>query len=168
MTETSFKSKWANWKFVAFIIILIAIFIKFYVIKERDENAPVTVEIDLNEVAFRSQKEVAAILGTGKLVNYYKDAKAGCEKCPEVTYRDGKVKIIFIENIADRITLNKLSGYAFENRVILGILNLKENIEPTFEDARMKQWENYGKYTQISAFSSKGQIDYILVKSKAE
>jgi hypothetical protein len=168
MEQVTVKRKWANWKFIAFILILIAIFIKFFVLKERDENATVVVELDLAQVAFRNQKEVEAVLGKGKLDSYYKDEKAGCDKCPKLIYRDGKVEIIFINEIADRITLKNLSDFEFENRVILGLLNLKENIDPNVDEDGLKRWDNYEKYSQIAAFSSGSNIDYILIKSKTE
>jgi hypothetical protein len=168
MEQVTVKRKWANWKFIAFILILIAIFIKFFVLEERDENATVVVELDLAQVAFRNQKEVEAVLGKGKLDSYYKDEKAGCDKCPKLIYRDGKVEIIFINEIADRITLKNLSDFEFDNRVILGLLNLKENIDPNVDEDGLKRWDNYEKYSQIAAFSSGSNIDYILIKSKTE
>jgi hypothetical protein len=168
MEQVTVKRKWANWKFIAFILILIAIFIKFFVLKERDENATVVVELDLAQVAFRNQKEVEAVLGKGKLDSYYKDEKAGCDKCPKLIYRDGKVEIIFINEIADRITLKNLSDFEFDNRVILGLLNLKENIDPNVDEDGLKRWDNYEKYSQIAAFSSGSNVDYILIKSKTE
>ncbi|SDE33106.1 hypothetical protein SAMN04487996_104371 [Dyadobacter soli] len=168
MEQTSVRRKWANWKFISFIVILIAIFVKFYVLDEHDENAAVTVELDLPQVAMRSQQEVAAILGKGQLENFYRDEKAGCEKCPRVSYRDGKVEIIYMSEIADQIRLNGLADYAFENRIILGLLNLSENIAPNIDSGGVKTWDNYQKYTQISAFSKDGHVDYILVKSKTE
>ena len=168
MENTTVKRKWANWKFIAFVIVLIAIFIKFFVLNDRDENAPVTVELDLPKIAFRNMQEVEAVLGKGKLDSYYKDEVAGCEKCPKMIYREGKVEIIFINEIADRIQLNKLSEYDFEDRVILGLLNLKENIAPKVDDDNVKRWDNYEKYTQISAFASGNDIEYILIKAKTE
>jgi hypothetical protein len=168
MEHTTVKRKWANWKFIAFIIVLIAIFIKFFVLGDGDENAPVTVELDLPKIAFRNMQEVEAVLGKGKLDSYYRDEVAGCEKCPKMLYREGKVEIIFINEIADRIQLNKLSDYDFEDRVILGILNLKENIAPKVDDDKVKRWDNYEKFTQISAFSSGNDIEYILIKAKTE
>ncbi|WP_353717556.1 hypothetical protein [Dyadobacter sp. 676] len=168
MEQTSVRRQWANWKFITFIVILIAIFIKFYVLDEHDENAAVTVELDLPRIALRNQQEVAAILGKGKLLNYYKDQKAGCEHCPSVSYRDGKVEVIYINEIADQIRLNGLSDYAFEDRVILGLLNLTESIAPNIDKDGVKTWDNYQKYTQITAFSRDGRVDYILIKSKTE
>ncbi|HWV31554.1 MAG TPA: hypothetical protein VN038_17970 [Dyadobacter sp.] len=168
MEPASIRRKWANWKFVSFIVILIAVFIKFYVLDEHDENAAVTVELDLPQVALRSQQEVAAVLGKGQLESYYRDARTGCEKCPRVSYRDGKVGITYIHEIADQIRLNNLSDYPFENRIILGLLNLSENITPNIDNSGVKTWDNYQKYTQISAFSRNGHVDYILIKSKAE
>lgn len=168
MEQTSVKRSWANWKFISFIVILIAIFVKFYVLDEHDENATVIVALDLPQVAMRNQQEVAAVLGKGQLLNFYSDEKAGCEKCPRVAYRDGKIEIIYISDIADQIKLNDLSDYPFENRSILGLLNLNENIAPKIDEDGVKTWDNYQKYTQITAFSKKGHLDYILVKSKAE
>lgn len=168
MEHATVKRKWANWKFISFVVILIAIFVKFFVLDEHDENATVTVELDLPQVAFRNQQEVAAILGKGELMSYYRDEKAGCEKCPRVRYRDGKIEITYINDIADQIRLNNLSDYEFENRIILGLLNLTENISPKINEEGVKTWDNYQKYTQISAFSKDDHIDYILVKSKAE
>ncbi|MEO6286158.1 MAG: hypothetical protein ABIN80_24370 [Dyadobacter sp.] len=168
MEQVTVKRKWANWKFIAFVLILIAIFIKFFVLNERDENATVVVELDLAQVAFRNQKEVEAVLGKGKLDSYYKDAKAGCDKCPKMIYRDGKIEIIFINEIADRITLKNLKDFEFDNRVILGLLNLKENINPNIDEDGLKRWDNYEKYSQIAAFSSGNNMDYILIKSKTE
>lgn len=168
MEQTSVKRKWANWKFISFIVILIAIFVKFYVLEEHDENATVIVALDLPQVAMRNQQEVAAILGKGQLLNFYSDAKAGCEKCPRIAYRDGKIEIIYISDIADQIRLNNLSDYPFENRSILGLLNLTENIAPNIDRDGVKTWDNYQKYSQITAFSKSGHLDYILIKSKAE
>ncbi|MGV3603382.1 MAG: hypothetical protein ACO1N1_19345 [Dyadobacter fermentans] len=168
MEHTTVKRKWANWKFVSFVVILIAIFVKFYVLDEHDENAAVTVALDLPQIAMRNQQEVAAILGKGKLESYYTDEQAGCEKCPRVTYREGKAEIIYINDIADQIRLNNLSDYAFEDRIILGLLNLTENIAPNIDQDGVKTWDNYQKYTQISAFSKDGHVDYILIKSKTE
>ncbi|CAG5018215.1 hypothetical protein DYBT9275_05957 [Dyadobacter sp. CECT 9275] len=166
MNSATLKSKWANWKFIAFIIILIAIFIKIFLIRDTGENAQVVVELDLEKIAFRSQEEVAAIIGAGKLNSYYRDEKAGCEKCPTLTYKDGKIDIIFINDIADRITINQLSDFSFDDTEILGVLGLKENISPTFHDGNLKRWDNYQKYTQITAFGRHGKLQYILIKCK--
>ena len=166
MDNVSPKSKWANWKLVALIIILLAVFLKFFVIKERDENATVVVEMDIEKVSMRNEQEVEAVLGKGKLDSYYSDEKAGCEKCPKMVYKEGKIEIIFINEIADRITINNLSDFEFEDRVILGLLGLKDNIKPAIDNRDLKQWDNYQKYSQISAFAKDGKVDYLLVKSK--
>ena len=166
MDNASPKSKWASWKLVALVIILLAVFLKFYVFKERDENATVVVEMDLEKVAMRNQQEVEAVLGKGKLDSYYSDEKASCEKCPKMTYKEGKIQIIFIDEIADRITINNLSDFEFEDRVILGLLGMKDHIKPVIDNNDLKQWDNYQKYSQISAFGKGGKLDYILVKTR--
>jgi hypothetical protein len=169
-TETTpFKRKWAKWKFIALALIALAIFIKFFVLKKEEEEmlAPI-VEVDLSKVAFKSEKEVEAVLGKGKLDSYWRDADAGCDKCPKVIYKEGKIEIIYINEIADRITISNLSEFPFKNHVILGLLDLKNDIDPTFENHEVKRWDNYEKYTQIAAFSKKDKIEYILIKSKSK
>ena len=168
MNQTTARRKWANWKFIVLVIILVAVYVKFFMLGDRDENAPVVVELDLTQVALRNEKEVEAVLGKGKLDSYYKDEKAGCEKCPKMIYREGKVEIIFINEIADQIVLKNLEDFDFEDRVILGVLNLKDNIKPNVDEDNLKRWDNYQKYTQISAFASGNDIDYILIKAKTE
>ncbi|WP_221393841.1 hypothetical protein [Dyadobacter sp. NIV53] len=166
MEKPTFKSKWANWKLIALVIILVAVFIKFFLMGDGDENAPVTVEMDLGKVAMRNEQEVEAVLGKGKLDSYYKDDKAGCEKCPKMVYKEGKIEIIFINEIADRIMINNLSDFDFEDRVILGLLDLKNNIKPVLDTDEVKRWDNYEKYSQIAAFSKIDKIEYILIKCK--
>ncbi|MBE9465191.1 hypothetical protein ACFP1I_15740 [Dyadobacter subterraneus] len=167
--KTPFRKKWAKWRFIGLAIIALAIFIKFFVLKDEEEEmlAPI-VEVDLSKVAFKSEKEVEAILGKGKLDSYWRDADAGCDKCPKVVYRDGKIEIIYIKEIADRITINNLSEYSFKNHIILGLLGLKSDTNPTFENDEVKRWDNYEKYTQIAAFAKKDKLEYILIKSKVK
>ncbi|WP_159472544.1 hypothetical protein [Dyadobacter sp. 3J3] len=166
---TPFKKQWYKWRFIGLAIIALAIFVKFFVLKSEEEEtlAPI-VEVDISKVAFKSEKEVEAVLGKGKLDSYWRDANAGCDKCPKVIYRDGKIEIIYINEIADRITINNLSEYDFKNHVILGLLDLKRDINPTFENDAVKRWDNYEKYTQIAAFAKKDRIEYLLIKSKSK
>jgi len=52
--------------------------------------------------------------------------------------------------------------------VVLDMLNLKRDIEPTFENDDVMRWDNYEKYTEIAAFAKKDKIDYLLIKSKSK
>jgi hypothetical protein len=167
MEKSTFKKKWYNWRMFALVIILAGVFIKFYVLEEKDENSPVAVQLELDKVAFGSEQEVEAFLGKGKLLSYYNDDNLNCQQCPKVSYKDGKVEIIFINKAADRITLGGVSDYSFNSKVILGLLDLKEDIKPTISNQELIQWDNYQKYSQISAFGRKGKIEYILIKAKA-
>ncbi len=161
------KRKWYNWQIIVLVIIGLGMFIKFFVLKEKEENRdPLIVELDLNNVAGRTEKEVEAVLGQGKMDSYYRDESAGCEKCPKLTYKEGKIEIIYIDERADRIALRDLSDFDFDDRTILGLLNFRKDRVPTFEDKKVKRWDNFEKYTQIAAFSNGGKIDYILVKTK--
>ena len=164
---TPTRKKWYKWRFIGLAIVAFAIFIKFFVMKdEEDETLAPIVLVDLSKVAFKSEKEVEAVLGKGKLESYYKDDKANCEKCPKMSYKEGKIEIIFINEIADIITIKDLSDFDFKDRVILGLLDLKNNIKPVLDTDELKRWDNYEKYSQIAAFSKNDKIEYILVKSK--
>ena len=166
MENTTAKKNWYNWRIVVLAIIVVAIFIKFFVLEEKERNQdPLVVEIDLNNVARRTEKEVEAVLGEGKLDSYYRDETVGCEKCPKRTYKEGKIEIIFIDERADRIALRSMSDFEFEDRTILGLLNFREDQKPTYEDKKVKRWDNFEKYAQIAAFSNGGKIDYIMVKT---
>lgn len=168
MESTTAKRKWYNWKLIAIVIIAAAIFIKFFVLERKEENkAPMIVELDLDKVAFKSEKEVEALLGKGKLDSYYRDELAGCEKCPKMTYKQGKIEIIFISDLSDKILLKDLSEFDFDDRTILGLLNFKESEKPKSEDENVKRWKNYNKFSQIAAFSKGGKLDYILVNCKS-
>lgn len=166
---TPTKKKWYKWRFIGLAIVALAIFIKFFVMKdEEDETLAPIVLVDLSKVAFKSEKEVEAVLGKGKLESYWRDAKAGCDKCPKMIYREGKIEIIYINEIADRITITDLSEFSFKHHVILGMLNLKRDIAPTFENDDVMRWDNYEKYTEIAAFAKKDKVDYLLIKSKSK
>jgi hypothetical protein len=166
---TPTKRKWLKWRFIGLAIIALALFVKLFILKDPEDVtlAPV-VAVDLSKVAFKSEVEVEAILGKGKLVSYWRDEDAGCEKCPKISYQDGKIEVIYINEIADRITINDLSEFSYNNKVVLGLLDLKRDIDPTFENREVKRWHNYEKYTMIAAFSKKDKIDYILIKSKTK
>lgn len=166
---TPTRKKWYKWRFIGLAIIAFAIFIKFFVMKdEEDETQAPIVLIDLGKVAYKSEKEVEAVLGKGALDSYWRDAKAGCDKCPKMIYREGKVEIIYINEIADRITITDLNDFSFKSNVVLGMLNLKRDIKPTFKNDEVMRWDNYEKYTEIAAFAKDNKIDYLLIKSKSK
>lgn len=167
MESAVVKKKWYNWRIIVLAIIVVAIFIKFFVLEEKEKNdAPLIVELDLNNVARRTVQEVEAVLGKGKLDSYYRDETIGCEKCPKMIYKEGKIEIIFVDEAADRITLKNLSDFEFDDRVILGLLNFKSDTKPTLDQPTVKRWDNFEKYSQIAAFSKGNEIDYIAVKTR--
>lgn len=167
MDKAKIRSKWYNWRMVALLLIMSAIYVRYYVLEEHDENAPVVMELDLSTVALKSEQEVEAVLGKGDRVGLYRDLRVNCEKCPKVIYKSGKIEVTFINEIADHILIHNLTTYDFNDRVILGLLDLKEDIEPNIDNKELKQWDNYQKYSQISAFGRGGKLQYILVKAKS-
>jgi hypothetical protein len=122
----------------------------------------------LSELSGKNEKEVSKIYGAGTKMGIWKDARAGCVDCPKMNYKSDSVEVIFINGKSDRITLNHLENYDFNNEVILGLLDLPV-ATPTFDNkSDIKRWEQYHGYRSISAFGNKGKINYILILSRAE
>ncbi|MCF0065090.1 hypothetical protein MUK70_06505 [Dyadobacter chenwenxiniae] len=122
----------------------------------------------LSELSGKKEKEVSKIYGAGTKMGIWKDARAGCVDCPKMSYKSDSVEVIFINGKSDRITLNHLQNYDFNDEVILGLLDLPV-ATPTFDSkSGTKRWEQYHGYRSISAFGSEGKINYILILSQAE
>lgn len=122
--------------------------------------------ISLDSVSNKSVKYVGDLLGEGTKKGFWKDKRAGCKKCPRIFYDSGKLEVIFINGVADRITVNDV-GYPFEEDIILQALGLAET-NPSFKNDFVIRWENIPGYREIAAFNNDGKINYILVKTNAD
>lgn len=133
---------------------------------QSDEKV-ISAVVNLDSLSGRSQEVVSQLLGPGEKQGTWKDKKAGCVKCPKMSYKSGKIEVIYINQVADRVTVNDLSDYKFTDKEILGAVGLKESA-PSFENDFVKRWYGLGGYREIAAFSNEGKVNYILVLSKAE
>ncbi|WP_159469474.1 hypothetical protein [Dyadobacter sp. 3J3] len=120
----------------------------------------------IKEISGKSITDVEKIFGKGHLESKWKDKKSGCKACPKYLYQGGKYEVIFIDKVADRITINKLNDYEFTNKAIMGIIGLSE-ATPSFQTDFVKRWNFHGGYREIMAFEEKNKVNYILILSKA-
>lgn len=150
------------------VTIVLALIGKIGLSIEKGNAKAVTPYFDLKAVSGKSERDIELLLGEAKDVGKWKDRRSGCEACPKRSYQDGKYEIIFIDNMADRITINEADTLEFRAESVLGSLGLPER-KPDFETPSVMKWNGYEGIRTISAFSNgKGGVDYILVLSKAE
>ncbi|MGZ8251253.1 MAG: hypothetical protein ACXWT7_02835 [Methylophilaceae bacterium] len=77
-------------------------------------------------------------------------------------YKKGDTTVVFIDNKADRITVEALDQVALAQDV-LPALGLK-TIPPAFQDARTAKWTHIHGILEITAFQADQRVDYALVK----
>jgi hypothetical protein len=124
-------------------------------------------EIEILNVSGKSATEVEKVLGKGNAKGTWKDTKSGCSQCPRFEYKSGEVEIIYIDQKADRITINDLSAYNFDPETVLNTLSLP-HAEPNFKNDSVLRWQNHAGLREISAFALDGRIDYILILAQTE
>ena len=132
-----------------------------------EESKPIPALIQIKEVSGRTESDVAKILGKGKFEEKWKNERAGCTVCPKYSYQDGKYEVIFINDVADRITVNNLDNYDYKDKIIMGLLGLSDTT-PTTQTNLVKRWNSYEGFREIMAFNKNGKVDYVVVLSKAE
>ncbi|GAB3767403.1 hypothetical protein GCM10028818_00060 [Spirosoma horti] len=170
LTKNSKKSsKWWIW--------LIGVIVVLYIIGYLSNNDPVNTSVNdskplkpslkLNVVANHSIANVRKELGKGVFLRNWKDRRSGCKACPIYSYRDDSLEVIYINGKADRITLNHLDDYNFDEKFITTLgLPFKT---ADFKNADVMRWYNYQGFREIMAFNNgNGQIHYSLVKTNAE
>lgn len=128
---------------------------------------PATAKIiDIKAIAGRTPAQVEKVLGkpTGK--ENVKPRNTGCNPCPKMIYKKGKYEIVYINGIADWITVNELSGLFF-GKSVLQEFNLPIS-KPAAQNDTVIRWDNFGGFQSISFFGYDGKADYIYFKLKTK
>lgn len=124
-----------------------------------------TVILDLKQVAGRSEAEVASVLGDPTATD---TARAGGRSFPKRIYRDGDIEIVFVEGLADWLTIFGEGKLPFSNEA-LPALGLAE-ARPTFSNpAAVIRWENISGIREVSVFPGQGRYAhyaYVLVNTE--
>lgn len=113
--------------------------------------------IDVRPLAGQSEAGVQAMLG----------APTGCEDVAQgrkCTYARGQTQVVYIDGMADWITISDLGGAPFAPAT-LSRIGLGE-ATPEVEEADLIRWDNVGGFREISLFPGQGgRADYLLIKT---
>ena len=134
--------------------------------EQQTVDNPITSVLNVNEIAGKRIEEVEKKLGKGTFEKNWKDQRAGCVSCPKYIYKNGQVEVIFIQDVADRITINNLGQYSYPSEALpaIGL----ENMETEFTNDMVTRWRSINGYREISAFNGQNnKVDYVLVLTKA-
>lgn len=77
-------------------------------------------------------------------------------------YKKGDTTVVFIDNKADRITVEALDQVALAQDA-LPALGLK-TVPPAFQDTKIARWSHIHGILEITAFQAAQRVDYALVK----
>ena len=131
-------------------------------------NSASTTVVNLLDIVGKSETEVEAILGKGIDFGDFVDEAIGCTACPTRLYRNDIIEIIYINEVADRITFRNLEGVNFAPEA-LSALGITGKHTPTLDGNIMKQWKDIEGIKQIVMTSKEsGELDYIRAFYKTE
>lgn len=123
--------------------------------------------VNIADIANKPIKVVNEILGKPGSMDKAKPSITPCKTnpCDKAFYQDSKFEIIFINKVADWITINKVSNIPMTEEAItsLGLPKTK----PSFSDpSNVIRWTNIKGIKEISFFNNgSNKVDYIYIKT---
>lgn len=114
--------------------------------------------VDVTKIAGKDAKQVAQILGPSKCIKI----KYG----PKCEYRNGGIEIVFIEGVADWITINNLEDIPF-NADALKALGLNKS-HPSATRPTVIRWDSIPGFLSVSLFKGSIGCEYAYVKIKTQ
>jgi hypothetical protein len=121
--------------------------------------------LDLKEISGRSFNQIVPILGKPDQTEPLKPSNVPVDisQSQKFSFKERKIEIVFIDGIADWITINDPAiPFEVESLIELG-LDLEP---PSFKTHYIMRWKNLNPFTEITFFSrTQNIVDYILVKS---
>jgi len=118
--------------------------------------APVSAIVDVPEIAGKSQKDVAALLGDPTSCETVKKG----EKC---FFKPGETEIVFISGKADWITVEALDSAPYSEDV-LPMLGL-EKTTAVLSNGNTIRWETIPGLLEVSVFPAQSGVDYAYIKT---
>jgi hypothetical protein len=136
---------------------------------ENVQDNPVKIDkiINIADISNKSIKEVNKLLGKPNNMSKAKPSGTPCKTnpCDKAYYKDGKFEIIFINKVADWITINDVSSLPMNEDLItsLGLPKTK----PSFSNpSDVIKWTNIKGFEEISFFNNgSDKVDYIYIKT---
>lgn len=118
--------------------------------------------LNILDIAGQTQEDIATILGHQSQLDPESAAKSGCPTCQKYSYKDGLVKIVYINDMADWITITP--SEAVQAQQVPTLLGLPDR-SPDSSSNRMLHWNNYPTIHSIQVYiTPDGTIEYIYLK----
>lgn len=124
-----------------------------------------TLLLNLRDIAGQTQEDIATILGPQSSLNPAAAARSGCPTCQKYEYQDGKIEIVYINDMADWITIFPPKGTLAPH--IPTLLGLPESA-PDTTTPTLWRWKKIPGIREIQARSTaEGRVEsvYIVVKT---
>jgi hypothetical protein len=118
--------------------------------------------LNIRDIAGQTQEDIATILGHQSQLDAETAARAGCPTCQKYSYQDGLVRIVYINDMADWLTITPRTAVPAEHTpTLLGL----PAATPDYTDNKVLRWNRYEGIRKISAYrKADGTIDYIYMK----
>ncbi len=128
-------------------------------------TSPPTPLLNIRDIANQTQEDIATILGIQSSLDSAAAARSGCPTCQKYSYQDEKIEIVYINDMADWITLFPPEGTPVgQIPVLLGL----PNAPPDSTTPTLWRWKNIPDIREIQArLNPKGMVEsvYIVVKT---
>ena len=136
-------------------------------INVQSNQVKIETVINITNIANKKIKEVNKLLGKPNNIGKAKPSGTPCKinPCDKAYYKDGKFEIIFINKVADWITINDVSNLPMNEDLItsLGLPKTK----PSFSNpSNVIRWAHIKGFEEISFFNNgSDKVDYIYIKT---
>jgi len=121
-----------------------------------------SVLLDVLSVAGKPQAQVDALLGTPSSSKSVNPSGTNCP-CPEITYQDDGIEIIYIDGVANWITINDTADLRFDKES-LSRLGLPV-AEPSYSSRETMRWDHLSGIRQIEFFPEGDGLFYVFIKT---
>ncbi|GAB3180553.1 putative periplasmic lipoprotein [Telluribacter humicola] len=131
----------------------------------REAQEPtITPIITIKEIANQTQEDLEHILGlTSSFQPLNREELTVCKNCQKYIYKNGLVRIVYINDMADWITVNPPDSTPV--RDALPLLGLPAT-PPVITTDSLSRWTSVQGLREINVYTKPdGTIDYILVKA---
>jgi hypothetical protein len=124
------------------------------------------LQLLISNIALQPPHVVSAVLGAPDKVELIRPSNTPCQEqpCQKATYQNGKYEVVFINGLADWITINKTLAYRLNDSVIeyLGL----PKVAPTFSNPKaVIRWEEIVGLREVSAFNNgDDRVAYFYIK----
>lgn len=125
-----------------------------------------TQVISLNSIAGKTVDVIEKILGKPEEQELVSPRNTPCQEqpCVKAIYQNGQYEVVFINGVADWITIHQTAAYDLDTSIIeqLGL----PKMPPTFSNSEaVMRWEHIAGLREVSFFNNgSGKVSYIYIK----